>query len=336
VRVVLAVHVVRFFGSDAYPLPPPPPSPPAPPRCERDHVLCPYGQVLYVCDMLSHPCLDTWQFGRRRRGGCNTAGDGSTRIERRLVTPTSAADSIFETPTRGRCDAATTAESSAVLSPRGAAPAPRATASLSLRGPTAARGGPSPTWITAVEDVERCRAGPTGFPAPPGVPEKFRRRRTKLNGHGGYVRVPVRARQRRGYGRSCVPCWACGGVEWLCGGPAGGAARAMSVAWAARTHGTTNGRRGFDLNPDPDAVRRAVAIPAAAVNRLPAFDALNIPKLEVVHGKRLEKSNAKVFYPLVTCCAQARTDIDVVVRHLERYEPRLGVCVRSWGPCCLP
>ena len=104
---------------------------------------------------------------------------------------------------------------------------------------------------------------------------------------------------------------------------------------AGRTRGTTNGRCGFDLHPDPDAARRAVPIPAAAVNRLPVFDSLNISGLDVVYVKRLAKSAAKVFDPLLTFCAQARTDIDVAVRHLERYEPRLGVCVRSWGACCL-
>jgi len=104
---------------------------------------------------------------------------------------------------------------------------------------------------------------------------------------------------------------------------------------AGRTRGTTNGRCGFDLHPDPDAARRAVAIPAAAVNRLPVFQVLNISGPDVIHIKRLAKSAAKVFDPLVTFCAQARVDIDVAVRHLERFEPRLGVCVRSWGACCL-
>jgi len=173
-------------------------------------------------------------FGRRRRGGCNTAGDGSPRIERRLVTPDSAAEPIFGTPADGRCDAATTAESSVVLFTRGAAPAPRATASLSSRGPTAALGGPIPTRRTAVEAAARRRAGPTGFLAPPGSLAKFRSRRAKLNGHGGYVRAPGRARQRRGCGRFGGPCWAWGGVEWLCGSPAGGAPRAISVAWGGQ------------------------------------------------------------------------------------------------------
>ena len=72
-----------------------------------------------------------------------------------------------------------------------------------------------------------------------------------------------------------------------------------------------------------------MAIPAAAVNRLPVFDALNISGLDVVHAKRLANSAAKVFDPLVTICAQERTNIDVAVRHLERYEQWLGVCVRS-------
>jgi len=133
------------------------------------------------------------QFGRRRRGGCSTAGGGSPRVERRIVTPASAAESNFGTPARGRCHAAITAESSAVLSPRGVAPAPRANASLS----------------------SRCR-------------------RAKLFGDGGYFRVPERARQRRGCGRSGEPCWACGGFERLCGAPAGGSARAISVAWGGQ------------------------------------------------------------------------------------------------------
>ena len=98
---------------------------------------------------------------------------------------------------------------------------------------------------------------------------------------------------------------------------------------AGRTRGTTSGRCGFDLPPDADAARRAVAIPAAAVNRLPVFHVLNISGPDVIHVKRLAKSAAKVFDPLVTFCAQARVDIDVAVRHLERFEPRLGVCVRS-------
>ena len=104
---------------------------------------------------------------------------------------------------------------------------------------------------------------------------------------------------------------------------------------AGRTRGTTNGRYGFDPHPDPDAARLAVAIPAAAVNNLPVFDVLNISGLYVLHFKRLAKSAAKMFDPLVTFCVQARVDIDVAVRHLERFEQRLGVCVRSWGACCL-
>jgi len=78
-----------------------------------------------------------------------------------------------------------------------------------------------------------------------------------------------------------------------------------------------------------------VAIPPAAGNLLPDFDVLNISGLDVLHVKRLTKSAAKVFDPLVAFCAQARVDIDVAVRHLERFEPRLGVCVRIWGACCL-
>jgi len=104
---------------------------------------------------------------------------------------------------------------------------------------------------------------------------------------------------------------------------------------AGRTRDTTNGRCGFELHPDPDAARRAMAIPAATVNRLPDFDVLNISGLEVLHFKRLKKSAAKVFSPLVTFCAQGRVDIDVAVRHLEWFEPRLGVCFRSWGACSL-
>jgi len=124
------------------------------------------------------------QFGRRRRGGYSTAGSSSQRVERRIVTPASAAESNFGTPARGCCHAATTTESSAVLSPRGVAPALRANASLS----------------------SRCR-------------------RAKLFGDGGFFRVPDRARQRRGCGRSGEPCWACGSFERLCGVPAGCSAR---------------------------------------------------------------------------------------------------------------
>ena len=100
---------------------------------------------------------------------------------------------------------------------------------------------------------------------------------------------------------------------------------------AGRSRGTTNGRCGFDLHADPDAARRAVAIPVAAVNRLQVSDALNVFGLDVVHVKRLEKSTAHVYDPLVTSCAQVRTDIDVAVRHLDRYKPRLGVCTGNWG-----
>jgi len=100
---------------------------------------------------------------------------------------------------------------------------------------------------------------------------------------------------------------------------------------AGRSRGTTNGRCGFDLHPDADAARPAVAIPAAAVNRLQVFDAVNVSGLDVVHVKRLENSTTHVYDPLVTFCAQARTDIDVAVRLLDRYEPRLGVCAGSWG-----
>jgi len=79
-----------------------------------------------------------------------------------------------------------------------------------------------------------------------------------------------------------------------------------------------------------------VAILAAAINRLPVFHVLNISEPGLIHVKRLSKSAAKVFDLLVTFCAQARVDIDVAVRHFEPFEPRLGVCVRSWGACCLP
>jgi len=73
------------------------------------------------------------RFGRRRRDCCSTAGGGSPRFERRIVTSASVSESNFGTPARGRYHAATTAESSDVLSPRGVAPAPRANASLSSR-----------------------------------------------------------------------------------------------------------------------------------------------------------------------------------------------------------
>jgi len=133
------------------------------------------------------------QFGRRRRGGCSTAGGGAPRVERRIVTPASAAEANFGTPARGRCHVATTADSSAVLSPRGVAPAPRANGSLSSR------------W-----------------------------RRAELFGHGGNFRVPDRARLRRGSGCSGELCLACGGFERLCGAPACGSARPISVAWGGQ------------------------------------------------------------------------------------------------------
>ena len=159
-----------------------------------------------------------------------------------------------------------------------------------------------------------------GFPSPPGEQPL---RQLQHGGRAPRASQPRPARRRNSFAGAPISATtgatsACptgrGSAEAAAGsaGPDGSAALSNGSAesplvvlsvpcrsrGAGRTRGTTNGRCEFDLHPDPDAARRAVAIPAAAVNRFPDFDALHISGLDVVPVKRIEQSTAKVVTPL--------------------------------------
>jgi len=108
---------------------------------------------------------------------------------------------------------------------------------------------------------------------------------------------------------------------------------------AAPRVGRTNGRMGFVLDEDAHAVRRTVPVPegSPSVNRMQVFDvpALGIPGAEKKHINRLTKRAAEFFLNDRPFCQQARHVIAGAIIYLEQHEPRLAVCVRSWGSCAL-
>ena len=102
----------------------------------------------------------------------------------------------------------------------------------------------------------------------------------------------------------------------------------------------TNGRMGFELDYDPHAARRTVDIPEAkSVNRMKVFGspALGIP---ISDAKRLRGLVRRAAADFVTGERQTfRTQswdvLEKAITRLELDEPRLAVCVRSWGACAL-
>lgn len=115
-----------------------------------------------------------------------------------------------------------------------------------------------------------------------------------------------------------------------------------SPTWPARRgRGFTHVRMGFVLDEDPNAARRVVAVPdrAASVNRMRVVGvaAAGIPDKEVdvrhlLHVTRLAATHFNKTKPF---CQQERIVLGHAIAYLELHEPRLAVCVRSWGACAL-
>lgn len=114
--------------------------------------------------------------------------------------------------------------------------------------------------------------------------------------------------------------------------------RSSALPGLAARVGRFNGRLGFDVDPDPNAERRTVSSPAGvSVNRMSVFThpAIAIPEADQAHVHTVTKQAAQFFNKKVHFCKQTRGAINDAVAYLELWEPRLAVCVRSWGACSL-
>ena len=102
--------------------------------------------------------------------------------------------------------------------------------------------------------------------------------------------------------------------------------------------GRTNGRLGFDVDPDANAAPRTVSSPeGVSINRMPvlAHPAINIPEHDQTHVHALAKQAAGLFNKEVSFCRQTKEALNGAITYLELWEPRLTVCIRSWGACSL-
>jgi len=96
----------------------------------------------------------------------------------------------------------------------------------------------------------------------------------------------------------------------------------------------------FELDYDPHAARRTVAIPEAkSVNRMKVFGsaALGIPISNTERLRGLARRAAADFVKgeRQTFCTQSRDVLEKAITQLELDEPRLAVCVQSWWSCGL-
>jgi len=99
---------------------------------------------------------------------------------------------------------------------------------------------------------------------------------------------------------------------------------------------------GFQLDPDPHAGRRTVAIPVArSINRMKVVGAspLGIAPTDANRLRALARRAAADFArgegERRTFCSQTRAAMEKAITYLEDNEPRLAVCERSWGACAL-
>ena len=100
-------------------------------------------------------------------------------------------------------------------------------------------------------------------------------------------------------------------------------------------------RSGFVLDDVPNAARRVVAVPdgASSVNRmrLVGVAAVGIPdnEVEVRRLRQVTHLAATHFNKTKPFCQLERLVLGHAIAYLELHEPRLAVCVRSWGACAL-
>jgi len=104
----------------------------------------------------------------------------------------------------------------------------------------------------------------------------------------------------------------------------------------------TNGRMGFQRDPDPHAGRRTVAMPVArSVNRMKVSGAssLGVAPTDANRLRALARRAAAEFArgegERQTFCSQTRAAMEKAIHYLEGKEPRLAVCERSCGACAL-
>jgi len=101
----------------------------------------------------------------------------------------------------------------------------------------------------------------------------------------------------------------------------------------------TNGRMGFVLDEDAHAARQTMPVPegSPSVNRMQVSDmpALGIPGAEKKRINCLTKQAAEFFLNDRPFFQQGRHVIAGAIIYLEQREPRLAVCVLSWGSCAL-
>jgi len=96
---------------------------------------------------------------------------------------------------------------------------------------------------------------------------------------------------------------------------------------------------GFVLDIDPHAARRSVEIPenCPAINRMSVFNepALGISNADKKHLRLLTSRAIEYCQKDRPFWQQARHIIAGAITYLELHEPRLALCVRSWGSCSL-
>jgi len=115
-----------------------------------------------------------------------------------------------------------------------------------------------------------------------------------------------------------------------------------SPTWPVRRgRGVTHGRMGFVLDEDLNAARRVGSVPdrAASVNRMRVVGvaAVGIPdkEMDVRHLLHVTHLAATHFNKTKPFCQQERLVLGHAIAYLELQEPRVAVCVHSWGAYAL-
>ncbi|OSX77966.1 hypothetical protein BU14_0126s0005 [Porphyra umbilicalis] len=100
----------------------------------------------------------------------------------------------------------------------------------------------------------------------------------------------------------------------------------------------TNGRGGFDLPDDRHAAVRTLEAPPPPLNNMPVYgnDDVGIPPDRVRYVRGLVRAAVKEYFTSYhTWGYQEWSDMRQAITYVEQQEPRLAICVRSWGACAL-
>jgi len=96
---------------------------------------------------------------------------------------------------------------------------------------------------------------------------------------------------------------------------------------------------GCVLDADPHAARRSVEMPenCPSINHMSIIDepALGISNADKKHLRLLTSRAVEYCQKDRPLCQQARHIIGGAITYVELHEPRLALCVRSWGSCSL-